>query len=162
MCIRDRPQGPYHVGGHSLGGWVAYRLAQRLAARGERVTLALFDATSHKHALFPVPRDHAHLLNMVIEGYELESGLDLSAERARMAELTTDEERLQLVRACGERSRRIPPGTDLALVRGRAEVFHAGLLMNDLPAGRLEAPVRLFSAESSQGCLLYTSDAADE
>ena len=39
-----QPKGPYHVGGSSFGGLVAYELASQLCERGERVALvALFD-----------------------------------------------------------------------------------------------------------------------
>ncbi|MEA3187678.1 MAG: hypothetical protein QOD99_1508 [Chthoniobacter sp.] len=39
-----QPRGPYHLGGFSLGGVVAFEMAQQLAAAGERVgVLTLFD-----------------------------------------------------------------------------------------------------------------------
>src|SRR5262249_54549249 len=39
-----QPEGPYHLGGFSLGGTVAYEMAQQLRAAGEGVgLLALFD-----------------------------------------------------------------------------------------------------------------------
>ena len=34
-----QPSGPYFLGGHSLGGWVAYEMAQQLARRGQSVGL---------------------------------------------------------------------------------------------------------------------------
>ena len=41
---RVQPHGPYHIGGYSFGGLVAYEIAQMLQARGEQVAvLALFD-----------------------------------------------------------------------------------------------------------------------
>ena len=48
---RVQPQGPYHVGGFSMGGLVAYEIAHQLVAAGEEVGLVvLFDtyATSPK------------------------------------------------------------------------------------------------------------------
>jgi aspartate racemase len=39
-----QPRGPYHIGGYSFGGLVAYEMAQMLQAQGEEVALlALFD-----------------------------------------------------------------------------------------------------------------------
>ncbi len=39
-----QPEGPYHLGGYSFGGIVAYEIAQQLIAQGEEVALlALFD-----------------------------------------------------------------------------------------------------------------------
>jgi amino acid adenylation domain-containing protein len=41
---RVQPRGPYRLGGHSFGGTVAWEMARRLVADGERVeVLALFD-----------------------------------------------------------------------------------------------------------------------
>lgn len=39
-----QPVGPYYVGGYSMGGWIAYEIAQQLRQRGQPVALlALFD-----------------------------------------------------------------------------------------------------------------------
>ncbi len=39
-----QPAGPYHLGGHSLGGWVAYEMARRLERQGQAVAaLAVID-----------------------------------------------------------------------------------------------------------------------
>lgn len=41
---KPQPEGPYYLGGFSLGGWVAFEMACQLEAMGERVALvALFD-----------------------------------------------------------------------------------------------------------------------
>jgi amino acid adenylation domain-containing protein len=42
-----QPEGPYHIGGYSFGGLVAFEMAQQLRKRGEKVALlALLEATS--------------------------------------------------------------------------------------------------------------------
>jgi thioesterase domain-containing protein len=47
-----QPEGPYHLGGHSLGGWVAYEMARRLERQGQAVAaLAVIDT--------PAPVSHA-------------------------------------------------------------------------------------------------------
>jgi thioesterase domain-containing protein len=44
QILKVRPRGPYHIGGHSFGGLVAYEIGQQLSLSGEEVgTLALFD-----------------------------------------------------------------------------------------------------------------------
>lgn len=41
---RVQPSGPYYVGGYSMGGWIAYEIAQQLRQLGQSVALlALFD-----------------------------------------------------------------------------------------------------------------------
>jgi thioesterase domain-containing protein/acyl carrier protein len=45
LLIEEQPQGPYFLGGHSLGGQVAFAMAQMLLARGYEVGLvAIVDA----------------------------------------------------------------------------------------------------------------------
>jgi thioesterase domain-containing protein/acyl carrier protein len=42
-----QPKGPYHLGGYSLGGEIAFEMAQQLAAAGEEVALlVLFDTSN--------------------------------------------------------------------------------------------------------------------
>ncbi|WP_432125503.1 amino acid adenylation domain-containing protein [Streptomyces sp. bgisy082] len=41
-----RPHGPYTIGGWSFGGFVAFEMARRLRAQGERVTLLVVDTTA--------------------------------------------------------------------------------------------------------------------
>jgi thioesterase domain-containing protein/acyl carrier protein len=42
------PSGPYHIGGHSMGGLIAYEIANQLSQMGEEVgLLALFDCDLH-------------------------------------------------------------------------------------------------------------------
>jgi len=45
-----QPHGPYYLGGSSMGGQVAWEIAQQLIAQGEKVALlALFDSTGPNH-----------------------------------------------------------------------------------------------------------------
>ncbi len=44
---RIQPQGPYRIGGYSLGGLIAYEMARQLEAAGERISLlAIIDSNS--------------------------------------------------------------------------------------------------------------------
>lgn len=46
LC-KVQPQGPYWLGGHSFGGWVAFEMAQQLQQRGQSVALlTIFDAVA--------------------------------------------------------------------------------------------------------------------
>ena len=63
--IREvQPAGPYLIGGASMGGMVAFDLARRLTAEGERVALvALMDTPSPE--LLPGGLDHADAVQLV-------------------------------------------------------------------------------------------------
>src|SRR4029077_19024829 len=55
-----QPEGPYHLGGWSMGGIVAFEMALQLTARGHRVaTLAIIDA--HAPASAPARQRSAGL-----------------------------------------------------------------------------------------------------
>ncbi len=60
-----QPEGPYHLGGWSMGGMVAFEMALQLKARGHQVaTLAIIDA----HAPNPAPaRQQSDALNKLAE-----------------------------------------------------------------------------------------------
>jgi aspartate racemase len=46
-----QPEGPYHLGGFSMGGEIAFEMAQQLSARGQEVALlALLDTVDPGHA----------------------------------------------------------------------------------------------------------------
>jgi thioesterase domain-containing protein len=64
---RVRPRGPYLIGGYSGGGVVAYEMAQRLRAAGERVHLAFLD-TFHPASRARAPSRAERLEYLVAEG----------------------------------------------------------------------------------------------
>jgi thioesterase domain-containing protein/acyl carrier protein len=48
-----QPEGPYYLGGHSLGGWVAFEMAQQLQQQGQAVALvAIIDTPAPELAHF--------------------------------------------------------------------------------------------------------------
>jgi len=48
-----QPEGPYYLGGHSLGGWVAFEMAQQLQRQGQSVALvAILDTPAPELAHF--------------------------------------------------------------------------------------------------------------
>lgn len=58
-----QPQGPYHLGGWSLGGLIAYEMAQQLKSQGEAVaSLVLIDSYLYTGAAKPKHTDDAALL----------------------------------------------------------------------------------------------------
>ena len=48
-----QPKGPYYLGGYSLGGEIAFEMAQQLSCQGEHVNLlVLFDTRNPKQNRF--------------------------------------------------------------------------------------------------------------
>jgi len=50
-----QPAGPYRLGGHCNGGLIAFEMARRLEAQGERVAVLVMVASDVRSALRPVP-----------------------------------------------------------------------------------------------------------
>jgi amino acid adenylation domain-containing protein len=72
-----QPHGPYHLGGWSFGGFVAFEMAQQLVRRGDEVgLLAILDAAKSERL---GRADDAELLAILCE----EMGLQISAEILR-------------------------------------------------------------------------------
>jgi len=100
-----QPEGPYLLGGWSMGGVVAYEMSQQLRARGEEVALlALLDSTARAEADREGSADDLTLLEMFAE----DAGLPL--------------ERLGLSR---EELEGLAPGEQLSRVLGRARAVRA-------------------------------------
>jgi len=70
---RHQPRGPYHLGGWSAGGILAYAIAQRLMADGENIaTLQLIDSPSPTRGLDRLPdRFFNHCSSVGIFGSEM-------------------------------------------------------------------------------------------
>jgi amino acid adenylation domain-containing protein len=99
-----RPEGPYHLGGWSMGGLVAYEMACQLRASGEDVgTLAILDtpAPPRRGGPEPVTRALAQQLAALARGTELFAAFggdsedparepDLLADAALLVEMARD------------------------------------------------------------------------
>ncbi|KAK3713685.1 Non-reducing polyketide synthase ctb1 [Vermiconidia calcicola] len=75
--LRDRqPHGPYHLGGWSAGGILAYAIAQELLAAGEEVaTITLIDSPPPNKGLDRLPdRFFDHCNNVGLFGVEMQRG----------------------------------------------------------------------------------------
>jgi len=129
---KHQPRGPYSLGGWSFGGVVAFEMARRLAARGERVSLlALID--SRAPGSLPEssnPVDGSSLVAMLARelGGGSASGLDGVVERAKAEGLLPPEIRdaevrrlLEVLRSNLKALRGYLPG----IYPGRVTLFRA-------------------------------------
>ncbi|MEZ0115027.1 amino acid adenylation domain-containing protein [Catenulispora sp. EB89] len=140
-----RPAGPYHLGGWSVGGTIAWELAARLRAAGQEVALlALFDTVVP--AAFDDLPDRAGLLARFAADLALAAGaaapdLDLAVLRAQGAEEQT-ETVIAVLEASG-----LIPGSVRAEVRRRFAVFAgASRAVRRYRLAPLDCPVTLIEA----------------
>jgi thioesterase domain-containing protein/SAM-dependent methyltransferase/acyl carrier protein len=103
-ALRERqPGGPYLLGGYSMGGLVAYQMAQQLRAAGEPVGLLVLIDTPTPALIDELP-DEAAVLGRLLAGL---IELDPAELRAMPADA-----RLRHVLAEAERAELVPPGLD--------------------------------------------------
>ncbi|EYF01034.1 Long-chain-fatty-acid--CoA ligase [Chondromyces apiculatus DSM 436] len=136
-----QPSGPYHLGGHSFGGQVAFEMAQQLRRAGEEVALlALFDSGPPFAADEDKPTaDQAGVLGEMaaILGFMAGKEMRLAPEALRPLPA---EERLIRFKQMMEAAGVLPTNTDMQQVRGWLSVFESNYRMTYTPRDPL--PVR--------------------
>ncbi|WP_438308705.1 non-ribosomal peptide synthase/polyketide synthase [Burkholderia pseudomallei] len=130
------PRGPYHLVGHSFGGWVAYEIACRLQEQGERVaTLMLLD-TERPGATDIVRgrKTRVDALAKLVELYEMHLGRPLGVSRDDLAALAHDEQ-IEHLRAALVRAKILPPSVHPNVLLGVVRVLEMNVNTPYRPAG---------------------------
>lgn len=146
-----QPQGPYLLGGHSFGSFVAFEMALQLEHQGEKVALlALMDTPA------PTPDlklghsnvDDATYLVGLASNIERFSGYNLSISYVDLETLSTEEqlnyvlERLKIVKV-------LPAEAKLKQLRGLLQVFKANDQTQYLPQSIYTDPITIFQASDN-------------
>ncbi|MES1211172.1 MAG: thioesterase domain-containing protein, partial [Acidobacteriota bacterium] len=142
-----QPQGPYLLGGWSLGGVVAFEMARQLAAQGEAVDLlALVDSVLPETGTEDVHDDPLSDL----AAFARDLGLPLDHPVLRSAELASPsaEEILTRLHEPLLRAGLLPPDLGAADLLSRFEIFrsHARALRRYRPAAPWPGRIALFLA----------------
>jgi len=117
---RIQPEGPYILGGWSLGGIIAYEMAQRLVAQGQRVSqLLLLDSTPWAFEREYVEEDDALILMNLLFGGRPNPGEDLQPFR--------DDEQIDHVLEKAISANLLPPDLEVDQVRSFLNVYRANL-----------------------------------
>ena len=146
-----QPQGPYRLGGHSFGAFVALEMTRQLHASGERVErLVVLDQpvpTREPHAA-PDAEDFAGTLVDIAVGVGKSFGKKVSLSRESLEGLDKDAQ-LAALHRCLLQAEILPAGFDIADVRGYVDVWQAGTLAQRryrLGKDTLKVPVTLCRA----------------
>ncbi|UFS98674.1 non-ribosomal peptide synthetase [Nocardia huaxiensis] len=123
---RVQPEGPYHLGGWSLGGMVAFEMAQQLRESGHEVgMLALVDTMTVRHGDgTPVPQ-HSLYEFFLWELLWLARGADTAVIEIPL-ELESEDEVFDFILDSAVEAGVLPPAGSRALVRRLFEVFTGG------------------------------------
>jgi amino acid adenylation domain-containing protein len=123
-----QPSGPYHLGGWSMGGVIAYEMARQLRASGEQVALlALIDAyvPTPSEAAEPAP-DRMHLAAMFARDLLGASLEDLDVDLTSLLGLEPEAMLERLPRVAADAGV-LPPGTSPEHMLALFQVFEANL-----------------------------------
>jgi thioesterase domain-containing protein len=120
-----QPSGPYMLGGWSMGGLVAFEMAQQLHAMGEDVSfLALIDCRAPAFA-----KDREEDESVLLLSFAQSLGISLPAlprDRGFMATLTADEQ-LSYILEKGRETGGLAPGVEIDWLRHLFKVFKANV-----------------------------------
>ncbi len=144
-----QPHGPYHLGGHSFGGKVAFEMAQQLRWEGEVVALlAIFEAPAPgggitQEALgWDDARWYCEMGKILGKWAGAELKIDEEALRALDPEEQLSHFARQLMKA-----NILPPDAGEERLRGLVKVNKVNSTINYVPARRSPVPVALFKSE---------------
>lgn len=146
--IRDvraiTPREPYHLLGHSFGGWIAFEMARQLSATGASVApVVLVDTEIPNTCEWS---DRLGVLRRFIEVIELDLGRSVQLPAEQLMFL---DEQAQLERLLGRliAAKVLPARTRLATLSDIVRVFEAHLNTSYIPAGRWDGRILRLNAE---------------
>jgi amino acid adenylation domain-containing protein len=158
-------QGPYWIGGHSFGGWVAYEMAQQLQRQGQSVALlVIFDtpAPPRHQPLDVPPKDDAAWLSEITAVIGSLFGKPMAVAAERLQGLSYDDQ-LAVVYQTVKQAEVLPPDTDLRLLRGLVDVYRAHVVAMTryiAPVTVLPTPIRLVRAADPDPLTGHTAGGA--
>lgn len=144
-----QPHGPYLLGGHCFGSWIAFEMAQQLRQQGEEIaSVVVIDAPA------PLPKPMQAELDTADDAAWLakfgavlseSAGQDLRVDYAELRCLSA-EAQLTYFKDKMEAGGLLPPGTPIAQVRGFFNVFVQNSKARYVPKDTLPVPIALFKA----------------
>jgi amino acid adenylation domain-containing protein len=149
--LRLQPTGPYRLGGHCFGSWIAFEMAQQLLRRGESIELlTVIDAPApHMVAQRPAPEcDEAdwllQLAKILVEAGMADISVDVDTLRSM-----DPQERLSHFRDRMQAAGMLPEGEGIDQVRGLLNVFVANNKARYMPQDARPLPIVLLRASES-------------
>ncbi len=152
---RHQPQGPYHVGGHSYGGIVAFELAQQLHRAGDEVgVVALFDCEPGDYSLIKPLNVVTYIKRFVdyfVDTYGRPDASEIPIHTTmtleKLAELSSDEQITWVYEVL--RQTYAPQAENLDEARGMLLSAIAGFQAVYQPAQVTPLPLTFFLSEKS-------------
>ncbi|MBD2812214.1 amino acid adenylation domain-containing protein [Xenorhabdus sp. Vera] len=143
-----QPRGPYHLLGHSFGGWIAFEMALQLHAEGEIVSdLILIDTDEPNQQGMAVKSfNRVETIMELIDIYNMILSQPLPLTRRDFDNLEPDEQ-TQYLHGELVKAGLFPAKTPISLLQGIIRVMQANLNTSYQPRTRYEGVVHLINAE---------------
>lgn len=145
-----QPQGPYWIGGHSLGGQIAYAMAQLLCRAGHEVALVVVVDTfapggkAKRETLW----DDTEGIVEMVQVIEQFLGVSLRLTYADLASMALEEQLLH-VQVQLQKEGLLPVGFGSERLRGFYQVFKANNQADYLPGAVIPVPIALLRGSDS-------------
>ena len=147
---RVQAQGPYLLGGHSFGAFVAFEMAQQLIKAGEEVPrLVIFDTVPHKQQLGDLDISQTNVLFELAYQEEIFSDKKLNVSYQHLLSLSPDEQ-FDYVLDILKEANLLPPRADIKLLRGITKVIQNSGEITYTPQDVVSVPVTLLRARDEQ------------
>jgi thioesterase domain-containing protein len=145
------PDGPFHLVGHSYGGWVALEMAHQLQAIGRRTrSITMLDSRLPSRTLHQdryCAREKA--LERLVELYEQQAGKIIGLKEADFCFLT-EEMQLQLLHRQLIAVGILSEYSRYELLAGVVRVFHRNFNCHYSPNGEYTEPLHIVAASSEE------------
>ncbi|NPE50869.1 amino acid adenylation domain-containing protein, partial [Dickeya dadantii] len=147
---QTQAHGPYHLLGHSFGGWIAFEIALQLQEHGESVAnLMLIDSEAPDPQGRPSKSvDRVETLMKLIEIYNMTLDQPLGLVREDFKGRDADAQ-LQFLFAVLKGAGLFPENAQITLLQGIVQVMQANLNSSYTPRARFHGQVHLVSAMDS-------------
>ncbi len=121
-----QPQGPYKIGGWSLGGVIAFEMAQQLNSSGHQVvSLTLIDSYTPKAINIEAPVDKNTSVNYFFQALFLNAGLPKPVTKLEQNKL---DDRLNYILEQGKKASILPSELKLEQIRRMFRVYRSNYL----------------------------------
>ena len=146
-----QPEGPYVLGGWSLGGVVAFEMARELERQGQRVALlALLDSFAPDESGSGREPEEAVLLSRMAMDLARMAGAESALRPEDLAGLSDEAQLATVVRHAREAGW-LPPEVEVSILRALRDVMRANLrALATYRPGPLGCPVLLLRAKDAQ------------
>ncbi|KMJ44713.1 peptide synthetase [Xenorhabdus khoisanae] len=148
-----QPNGPYYLGGHSFGGWLAFEMAQQLVQQGESIgLLALVDSESPLESLVQRVESEWSNSQWIAEFGNVLAALEGAEENFTEEEFQsmTEEEQIDSLRLRLIEEELLPPQLESREIATYLSVYKAHSLMTYQPQEHYSGKINLFMAEDKQ------------